>query len=426
MVVVTGLGGLGKTALTVQYARWFAQEHPGGVFLFELGGSGANSNSDTAIRLAFRHQLADVAARMGVSGPDQVVPTLTASGLPYLWLVDDLPATAGPELVNELCAPTASGYTLITTRGRIDRPASATISLEPLSPLMGGRALTSRRPARPGEQQAVRDIVNLLGGHPLGLTLASGLSTLPNFAGYPALLAELTSTEPDRLEAVAAGLVSELPVGCARPFAVALLRSFAALPGATRDALTALSVLSPTFVGDDLLGAMAGKSAPAALDVAADRGVIVRSAGGCVMHALTARAIRVRTLPSGVRARYRQAALRALTSTVDATRTSYRHAKIAHHLPHVRAVTGLLRGGDAWAIGPDERHLLHETGRTEIEAGRSGDALGLLQALYDACRTAPGVDAETVYTVATALAAAHLEEEIGWSRSACWRRPLRH
>ncbi|MFY1694875.1 tetratricopeptide repeat protein [Solwaraspora sp. WMMA2101] len=414
VVVVTGPGGLGKTALTVQYARWFAQEHPGGVFLFELGGSGANSNSDAAIRMAFRRQLADVAECMGVSGPEAVAPTLVASGLPYLWLLDDLPATVCPELVDELCAPTAFGYTLITTRGRIDRPASATISLERLSPLMGRRVLISRRRVSPGEQQAVRDIVNLLGGHPLGLTLASGLSTLPDFAGYPALFAELASAEPDRLESVAGGLVGELPVGCVRPFAVALLRSFAALPGATRAALTALSVLSPTFVSDDLLAAMAGESAPAALDVATDRGLVVRSVGGCTMHALTARAIRVQTFPAGVRARYRESALRALTSAVEATRTSYRHAKIAHHLPHVRAVTGLLRGGDAWAIGPDERYLLHETGRTEIEAGHSGDALGLLQTLYDACRTAPGADAETVYAVATALAAAH-QEQGNWS-----------
>lgn len=409
VVVITGPGGLGKTALGVQYARWFPQEHPGGVFLFELGGSGA-AHGDSAIRLAFRRQLADVAERMGVSGPEAVAPALATGGVPYLWLVDDLPATASPELIGELCAPTAHGYTLITTRGRIDRPASATVALAPLSPSIGSRVLTSRRLATPGEQSAVRDIVNLLGGHPLGLTLASGLSTLPDFAGYPKLLDELAAAEPDRLEAVAAGVAGGLPTGSARPFAVALLRGFAALPGATREALTALSILSPTFVGDDLLGAMAGENAPAALGIAADRGLVTRSVGGCVMHALTARAIRVRTFPASVRARFRESALRALTSTVEATRTSYRHAQIAHHLPHVRAVTGLRWGGDAWQIGPDERHLLHETGRTEIEVGRSRDALGLLQALYDACRTTPEVDAQTRYAVATALAAAHLEE----------------
>jgi tetratricopeptide (TPR) repeat protein len=410
LVVVTGPGGLGKTALCLQYARWLPQEHPGGVFLFELGGSQAGRHTESSVRSAFRRQLADVADRLGLAGPEALAPALAALDTPYLWVVDDLPATVSADLIDELCAPTARGQTLITSRGRIDRPTDATVALEPLSRAIGARVLTGRRPATPGERPAVRGIVELLGGHPLGLTLASGLTTLPGFAGYPALLDDLGTAEPDRLEAVAAGLVDDLPAGCAKPFAVALLRGFAALPRTTREALTALSVLSPTFVGDDLLGSMAGTEAPVALGMAADRGLVEPRAGGCVMHALTARAIRVHTFPAAVRARFRDAALRALTVAVESTREGYRHRAIAHHLPHVRAVTGLLPGGDSWPVGPEERYLLHETGRTELEAGLTGEALALLQALHEACRDAPGVDVETRYAVATALAAAHAEE----------------
>ena len=32
-VTVRGPGGIGKTALALQYARWFHRDHPGGVFL---------------------------------------------------------------------------------------------------------------------------------------------------------------------------------------------------------------------------------------------------------------------------------------------------------------------------------------------------------------------------------------------------------
>ncbi|MEU8816705.1 TIR domain-containing protein [Actinoplanes sp. NPDC048796] len=405
VVVVTGPGGLGKTALCLQYARWLPQEHPGGVFLFELGGG----RTESSARSAFRHQLAALADRWGLRGPEALAPALEARGTPYLWLVDDLPVGVPGKLIDELCAPTAEGLTLITSRGRVDRPDQATVVLEPLTRTIGGRVLTSRRPAAPGERAAVDGIVDLLGGHPLGLTLASGLSTPADFAGYRALRDDLTTAEPDRLEAVAAGLAGDLPAGCAKPFAVALLRGFAALPGPAREALTALSVLSPTFVGDDLLGAMAGASS-SALGAAADRGLVELRAGGCLMHALTARALRVRTFPAEVRARFRDSALRALTTAVEATRETYRHREIAHHLPHVRAVTGLRPGGDAWPVGPDERYLLHETGRTEIEAGRSGAALELLQALHDACRDGSGADAETRYAVVTALAAAHAEQ----------------
>jgi len=242
VVAVAGPGGLGKTALCLQYARWFPRDHPGGEFVFQLGGSVVGLG-DSAIWSVYRDQLALVARRLGLTHPDEVAPVLADARHPYLWIVDDLPAIATPELIADLCAPTAAGRTLITTRGQIDAPASAVITLGPLHMAIGGQVLTSRRPPAGDEQQAVRDIVGLLGGHPLGLTLASGLTTVPGFGGYPGLLTELSSTKPDRLEALAAGLVDELPTGCARPFANSLLRSFATLGAATREALTAASVL---------------------------------------------------------------------------------------------------------------------------------------------------------------------------------------
>lgn len=411
VVVVGGAGGLGKTALCLQYARWFPRDHPGGVFLLRIGGSGGGLD-DSAVRTVYRQQLALVASSLGLSGPDEVAPTLADSGRPYLWIVDDLPATAAPELIADLCAPTVTGHTLITTRGRIDSPTSSVLRLDPLSAAIGGRVLTSRRQADPDEQRTVRDIVQLLGGHPLGLTLASGLSTLPSFGGYQELLAELSASIPDRLEAVAAGMVDELSADCARPFASALLRSFVSLGSATRDALTAASVLAPTFIPYGLLAAITGGQVDAGtLDPAADRGLVASGGmGGCVMHALIARAIRVQTFPAALRASLRDAALGAFTVAVESTRDSYRHAEIADYLPHVRAVAGLLPSGDAWTIGPDERYLLNETGRAQIEAGCGGDALALLKALYDTCAGTADVDVVTRHAVAVALAAAHTEQ----------------
>jgi tetratricopeptide (TPR) repeat protein len=411
VVVVSGPGGFGKTALCLQYARWFPRDHPGGVFLLGIGGSGGGLD-DSAVRAVYRRQLALVADSLALSGPDEVAPALAEAGRPYLWIVDDLPATASPDLIADLCAPTAAGRTLMSTRGRVDSPASSVLRLAPLGTAIGGRVLTSRRPAPSAEQQAVQDIVRLLDGHPLGLTLASGLSALPAFGGYQELLAELSSSIPDHLEAVAAGMVDELPTGCARPFASSLLRSFASMGSATRDALTAASVLAPTFIPYSLLASITGGPVDArTLEPAADRGLVASGGtGGCLMHALVARAIRIRTFPAAVRSDLRDAALGALTEAVESTRDHYRHAEIAYYLPHVRAAAGLFPGGDSWRMAADERYLLNETGRVQIEAGRGGDALDLLKALHEACADAPDVDIVTRHAIAVALAAAHTEQ----------------
>jgi len=79
VVVVGGAGGLGKTALCLQYARWFPRDHPGGVFLLRIGGSGGGLDGG-AVRTVYRRQLALVADSLGLSGPDRVAPALADHG----------------------------------------------------------------------------------------------------------------------------------------------------------------------------------------------------------------------------------------------------------------------------------------------------------------------------------------------------------
>ncbi len=416
VVAVGGQGGLGKTALCLQYARLFQRDHPGGVFVLRLGGSGDRAGlGDAVVERRYREQLALIAAKLGVPGPDDVEAGLEKIGKPYLWLVDDVPSTASPQMIRRLSASTHHGKTLITTRGRFARFASLGLDLTPLDADIGRRVLTVYRSAGPADRGAVRDIVRLLGGHPLGLTLASGLTTIPGFTGYLALLAELSAAEPDRLEAVAAGLQDQLPAGCAQPFANALLRSFDALGNAARQVLGAASVLAPTVIPHDLLAGMARRVAGVGaeqledgLQCAAARGLIDRTnVRGCTMHALVARAVRLRVEPAAARAHFRDAALVELTAAVERTRDAYRHPEVLYHLPHVRAVVGLLPGGDSWPIGDDERHLLSETGRTHIEAGQTGSALASFAALHVACEGRAEVDPVTYYAVLVGLAAAY-------------------
>ena len=64
-----GSGGLGKSALCEQYARWFAEDHPGGVFLIRLGGSDRRTRGEPqAVMTQFHVQLREIAKRLGGRG----------------------------------------------------------------------------------------------------------------------------------------------------------------------------------------------------------------------------------------------------------------------------------------------------------------------------------------------------------------------
>lgn len=414
-VAVTGLGGLGKSALCLQYARLFARDHPGGVFVLELGGSDSRAPSDDlAVETRFREHLASIAVCLGAAEPAGVPAALSRSGERYLWILDDVPTYTSPQLLARMLAPTPQGRTLISTRGGFERSVSGSIALGPLESRIGAEVLTAHRSAPPGERGAVHEIVRLLDGHPLGLTLGAGLTKLPDFAGYPALSADLSAPVPDRLEN--AGLAARLPAVAGRPFSRVLLRSYDSLGPAGRQVMNAASVLAPAVIPADLLAGIVRRTggtpghepdlSSAAVAECAARGLLSESGTGYTMHAVVARAVRLLSRPSSYRARLRDAAFQELTEVVERTLEGYRHDEVLPHLPHVRAVVGALAGGDDWDIGTDELHLANEAGRTLIEAGRSREALVHSAAMYQACLAA-GVDWYTRSIALFNLAIAH-------------------
>ncbi|KFZ81971.1 hypothetical protein ED92_17170 [Amycolatopsis sp. MJM2582] len=405
------VGGLGKTALCLRYAQLFQRDHPGGVFLLQLGGSG--DATDDAVWGRYREQLALICERMMVDDPGKLTARLADIDEDYLWIVDDVPTTVSNEVLDKLVAPTSRGRTVVTTRRKMAGHRSSTVELDSLSPQDAGAVLTSHRRAGPGDRKAVNAITTMLTGHPQTLRLVSGLTTLPDFASYPILLDELSSPEPERLET--AQYERELPFGCAKPFARALLRSADALDNHTKKLLFAASVLAPTVIPHGLLHGVArrlGAGTPAEVDNglrgAAERGLIdLTNTAGPTMHALIARSLRFVAEPPLLRAQLRDAAVTELASAVTSTRDSYQHRAVLHHLPHVRAVAGLLVGGDRWSIGENERYLLNETGRTQAEAGDFHTALGTYEALNTACDTNHDLDAYTRYAVRANLGVAH-------------------
>ncbi|MDQ7808412.1 tetratricopeptide repeat protein [Amycolatopsis sp. A133] len=421
VAVVRGLGGQGKSALCLQYARLFERDHPGGVFVVRLEGSAGGEVDDQVVLVRFQEQMAAIARRLGLAHHEDLPAELDRRATKYLWIVDDVPATTSEPVFNRLIAPTRRGTTLVTTRGRsmsgrsFDRTSSQELNLPPLDPGSSEAVLTAYAGPAKGERKAVREIVQLLDHHALGLTIAAGLTTLPSFAGYVALLADLTESEADQL-AVAAHLKRELPVGCAVPFARILLRSFDSLTDKAKDVAAAMSVLAPVVVPApllaDVLRRVAGDNAeqelPDALQLATERSLVeLGDQAGPTMHALIARALRVHLGTSGRRARLRASALAALTEAVESANAAGRHREILLHLPHVRAVAGVEPGGDRWAVGADERYLLNESGRAQVEAGDTGGALTTYELLHDFAVESRSVDPYTRYVVLNGLAVAY-------------------
>ncbi|MEV0456738.1 tetratricopeptide repeat protein [Catellatospora methionotrophica] len=413
-VTIRGPGGIGKTALALQYARWFHRDHPGGVFLLRLGGSAGGRLTSTALRARFDEQVALVAGRLGTE-PGLLPGVLDGLGSRYLWIVDDLPAGADPDLAAAMCAPTRLGSTLFSSRGRF---TSSEVPLRPLDDRYAVPVLTGHRPPNgASDARAARDTANLLGGHPLGLSVAAGLTTLPGFVDYAKLYRELTETEPDRLLAVAPLLGSDTSARSARPLAAALLRSFDSVSSSAREMLCAASILAPATIAGSLLvgsvrraGGLGTFDPDEGLAAAVERGLLERvGGGGYLMHAVTARAIRAWVHPPSRRTRLRDGALAELIAAVETTRGAYVHRRVLPLLAHVRAVAGLMAGGDVWGVGQDERHLLHEAGRVQVEAGETGTALATFQLLDDAC-AGNDADPHTRHVVRMALAVAYEAE----------------
>ncbi|MFX0577141.1 tetratricopeptide repeat protein [Nocardia nepalensis] len=341
------------------------------MFVLDCGGSDGRIISTLELETRHRENLELIAQGLGVTRT-AIPAALDRMGQPYLWILDDVPSTASPETVTAMCAPTSAGRTLITTRNR-ERYASAAISLGPLGVHSSADVLTSYRPAQPGEESAVLQIVNILGQHPLGLTIAAGLTSVEDFTGYHRLLDQLSSAEPDELEAAHTAL--GLPAGCVRPFSRTLLRSFASLAPAGQEVLCAASVLAPAPIPRALLtaivSAVTGMSEQQILtgaQAAATRGLICMNEHDFSMHALDARALRVLVKPQRRHHRLRDAALSELIAAVDCDGDRSRSEGIGAYLAHVRAVVDLPPAGDRWEI--EGQDPLNETGRFQIETNR--------------------------------------------------------
>ncbi|MET9357458.1 toll/interleukin-1 receptor domain-containing protein [Streptomyces sp. NPDC006617] len=421
VVTVVGPGGIGKTMLAEEYARLFAADHPGGVVRLSGLGSHGDSGGDPArVRALVDEQLARIAVRLKLVGqgePSEAASTalgryLAGRGLPYLWILDDLPKGVDTETFRSLVAPTALGRTLVTSRYRSPGEQGASVELRELDALDAAAVLAARRPITPGrERQSAKRLASDLGHHPLALAVAAQLVALPGTGGFTGLREALGTPGPDALE-LAPRLGLTLSTDHTLSIAATLLRGADRLGPDGRTVLRLAALLAPAPVSERLLAQIVARAercdeAAAAHRVAealrrARELALTRQAGdeAWSVHVLVSRAVTAADLDDGARRQLREAAVGVLTARLEHARDTASPTGTEEVLPHVRAVTAAL-------TNEAERHLLNEAGRAHIASGHTFLALDAYRDLYDACRGSLGDDDVTTLIALTGLGIAH-------------------
>lgn len=385
VAAVTGPGGEGKTMLAEQYARLFADDFPGGVL-----------------------------------GPGQAVP---APGLPYLWLVDDVPDGIDLPAFKALLAPTPEGRTLVTARHDLQgwvHPRKH-IRIGGLGRSAALAALTCRWPAGSGERVArrlqrlaedrreygaARDVVDALGRHALALRLAAGLAGAPGFTGFRELATAVRDPDRDAL-AMAEQLRPRLSTDHIGSVAATVTLAVRELPEAGCDLLLVTSVLGSAPV-------------PAALiaDILADAGGLDHVAtglaeatarhlaeelpdGSLLIHPMILRAVRTLHHDDPHRQALRLAAVDTIGAWLDASWERQRPiGEPAVLLPHVAVVAAGMHDIDEW-------HLLNEAGRVHMKLGDSRAALDVFDRLHEVCRAGLGENDPVTLAVRLGLGTAY-------------------
>jgi tetratricopeptide (TPR) repeat protein len=424
---IVGPGGQGKTMLAEQYARLFADDYPGGVFVLRGFGSHLADSADARF---VRSRHADVVTgfadqlELDVTGLDRqarldaVRDRLAARAEPYLWIVDDLPSGLDRDTFLSVLAPTADGHTLVTSRYRPRHPDDAWGAEVALGGLDPGAAAALLARHLPTTDRAVRRqalaLAERLGWHPLALSVSAALVRLPELGGLDGLAEALDAPGPDVLE-LGERLWGELPSGHRAGIAAAMLRSIAHLNRRGRELLQAVSLLAAGPVPRELLAGMlartdalepsvAGERAAQGFAEAAELSLIgaigVGDTALWLAHTMVLRTARQVDPEESRRDRLRGSAVEELTSTLARGPGGYAGPELAAFLPHVQEVARAMST-------PEEWHLVNEAGRVHVELGDSRTALSWYQRLHRACARALGERHETTVTVLAGLGVAH-------------------
>ncbi|MFF8694859.1 BTAD domain-containing putative transcriptional regulator [Streptomyces sp. NPDC015144] len=208
-VVISGMGGIGKTALAVRVARLVQEDFPDGTLYADLRGfSGGGPRSAHDLLARFLDDLGARPASLPDDTDDRAALFRSAIADRRVLLVLDNARDAAQ--VAPLLPPQGPGAALITSRQLLaELPGVEMMALHPLGPeeqlTLLSRLCGADRIAH--EPAALADILAACGGLPLALRIVGGrLSSRPS---WPlALLAERLAPDRGRLQALSMGAVA--------------------------------------------------------------------------------------------------------------------------------------------------------------------------------------------------------------------------
>ena len=403
---VRGSGGMGKSLLAEEYALRFGAAYPGGVFwLRAYGYSDSEREMDPTLREAQRDsQVRTIAMELGLNPHGLETPQVRGLlrrhfegiGLPFLWIVDDLPPIERTDALAPWLAPHALGRTLITTRARLIESVKP-IDLQQLEPDEALRLLTRGQPLSDDDAATARAICAELGCHALAIDVTAALIRR---RGYAKVLENLRQPDRDALEFAATQFREALPNGHERSIAATLLASLRELDEPARDLLRLASVLAAAPIPRELqwrtIGLADGLGDDDAQDVADPAAAqlvetsLADEAGAAGDGAFTVHTLVVRTVrfhdgrPERVEA-LRGAAVEVLLTKMPQVADIRAHEALREWVAHARQVSEEAQDTRA-------ADLLGWVGRHDYQQGAYGLARNSFQRELDTVRRILGKD----------------------------------
>ncbi|HBA73269.1 MAG: hypothetical protein A2X82_09160 [Geobacteraceae bacterium GWC2_55_20] len=365
---LTGLGGVGKSLLAIEYAWRFSAAYPGGIYWLRAYGFDPHKPMDPEAREGVRKQQIEGLAinlDIDITGLDfrviyHQLGQKLAGGEPYLWIVDDLPPGLDQEQgLPGWYAPGANGRTLITTRCREYDGIGVTVEIDVLEQEPAYELLTQeRKPRSDQERHDARDLAEDLGRHALALDVTGHF--LLKSRSFAAMRADLAQAQTDPLGALIAGLAGQLPGGHEKSIVVTLVQSVRLLGEEGLNLLrlagelhggTPISFrLAKAALGRALLLDEAGSEAcfAKAINQLETHSLATVSLGEATGDTLSVHALVRYTMIHGdpaendaiaLRRTVRAAAVTALVSLLEDVTDIRKHAGLEFELPHARHLT---------------------------------------------------------------------------------------
>jgi tetratricopeptide (TPR) repeat protein len=252
-VVVSGMGGVGKSLLAAEYAHLFAPSHSGGVVWLQALGNDIDEQPVglSMDRAAAAQQAIGAAMGLPIEGlsPSEIRSSIAQFinrvGKPMLWVIDDLPSGLAQSEIDLWRSPAPTVRTIITTRD--DRDLSLPSIKLPVFNLAESAQIL--QPTGGSFLPGLAGVAEQLGGYPLAVTVASDYMNRTRMS--PETFSEQIRESAGRFDTLVSNMAtteSSLPGDHARQIIATLAASMQALGEPEWDLLRIVVPLAPSLI----------------------------------------------------------------------------------------------------------------------------------------------------------------------------------